>query len=88
MGNGVSQGRRKAARLFLISPTEDMYVRELCRQIWFTVVLFERQKRRLNMILWVEFVGCVAAMMRANYRSIGMENLKIALLSMIFANQS
>lgn len=36
VGNGGSQGRRKAARLFLISPTEDMYVRELCRHNWIT----------------------------------------------------
>lgn len=37
-----SQGRRKAARLFLISPTEDMYVRELCSYNWIPV-LFKPQ---------------------------------------------
>lgn len=54
-GNGGSQGRRKAARLFLISPTEDLYVRELCRQIWITVVLFEPQKSDfMSRVQWMQ----------------------------------
>lgn len=57
------KSRKKAARLFLISPTEDMYVRELCRQIWITVVLFDPRK----VILWVEFSGCKMAFRYAEY---------------------
>lgn len=44
-----SQGRRKAARLFLISPTEDMYVRELCSH---------RTVGNYELMSMIEFSGC------------------------------